>query len=83
MEVSEYLRTILTPMVKHRDSITIDESQDAMGVLLTVTVHKQDMGLILGHKGETATAFRHLVRVYGRSKDARVSVKINEPVKTG
>jgi len=83
MEVSEYLKTIITPMLKHSDSITITETQDAMGVLLSVNVHKEDMGLVLGRKGETATAFRHLVRVYGRAKDARVSVKINEPVNTG
>lgn len=83
MEVSDYLKTIITPMLKHGDSITIVETQDPMGILLTLTVHKEDMGILLGRKGETATAFRHLVRIVGRAKDARISVKINEPVKTG
>ena len=83
MEVSEYLRTILTPMVKHRDSITIDESQDAKGILLKVTVHKEDMGIVIGKSGETAQAIRHIVRIVGIAGDARVSIKINEPVKTG
>jgi len=83
MEVKDYLVLVIAPMVKHRDFITVTESQDSMGVLLTLTVHKEDMGIVLGKKGETATAFRHLVRVVGRINDARVSVKVNEPVNTG
>jgi len=83
MEVSEYLRTIVTPLTKHRDSITIVESKDDMGILLSLTVHKEDMGLIIGKAGETAKAVRHLVRIAGMVGDARVSVKINEPVHTG
>ena len=83
MEVSDYLRIIVAPMLKHRDSITIIETQDQMGVLLSITVHKEDMGVLIGKAGETAKAVRHLVRIAGMVKEARVSVKINEPVKTG
>jgi len=83
MEVSDYLKTIITPMLKHGDSITIIETQDPMGVLLSVTVHKEDMGILIGRSGETAKAIRHLVRIAGMVGEARVSVKINEPVKTG
>lgn len=83
MEVKEYLITVITPLLKHKDFVTVTENQDSMGILLTLTVHKDDMGILLGRKGETATAFRHLVRIVGRKEDARVSVKINEPVKTG
>jgi predicted RNA-binding protein YlqC (UPF0109 family) len=83
MEVKDYLITVLTPLVKHKDCISVSEGQDAMGVLLTLTVHKDDMGLVLGRKGETATAFRHLIRIFGRANDARVSIKINEPARSG
>jgi uncharacterized protein len=83
MEVSDYLKAIVTPMLKHRDCITIIETQDPMGVLLTMTIHKEDMGIVIGKAGETAKAVRHIVRIAGLVGDSRVSVKITEPVKTG
>lgn len=75
-----YLTNILTPMLKHPDFLTVAESQDAMGVLLSVDVHKEDMGMIVGKNGETAKSIRNVVRIVGFIKGARVSVKINEPV---
>ena len=75
-----YLTNILTPMLKHPDFLTVSESQDAMGVLLSVDVHKEDMGMIVGKNGETAKSIRNVVRIVGFIKGARVSVKINEPV---
>lgn len=79
MEVSEYLVTIIKPMVKHPHCVTVSESQDPMGVLLSVDLHKEDMGIVVGKAGETAKSIRNLVRIVGFTSGARVSVKINEP----
>ena len=83
MKVKEYLTAIITPILKNPNALVIIESQDAMGVLLTMTVHKEDMGLIVGKSGETAKSIRNLVRIVGLTEGARVSVKITEPVSTG
>lgn len=79
MDIADYLTTIITPMVKHPDSVGVKESQDQLGVLLTLDVHAEDMGIIVGKKGETAKSIRNLVRIVGFTSGARVSVKINEP----
>jgi hypothetical protein len=50
-----------------------------MGVLLTLDVHAEDMGKIIGRSGNTAKAIRTLLRVVGMKNDARVNLKINEP----
>lgn len=67
-------------MLKEPTHFKVTESKDDMGVLLTVDIHKDDMGLVVGKKGETAKAIRLLVRIVGVLHQARVSVKINEPV---
>jgi predicted RNA-binding protein YlqC (UPF0109 family) len=36
--------------------------------------------VVVGKAGETAKAVRHLVRIVGIRSNARVSVKINEPM---
>jgi len=50
-----------------------------MGVLLTLDVHPDDMGKIIGRSGNTAKAIRTLLRVVGMKNNARVNLKINEP----
>lgn len=79
MPVSEYLASVVKPILGHPDYFKVTQSVDEMGVLLSVEVHKDDMGLILGRHGETAKSIRHMVRIVGMSGRQRVSVRINEP----
>ena len=81
MELTEYLELITKQMVKHPHEVLVAQSQDAMGVLLTLQVNKEDMAIIVGKQGETAKSIRNIVRIAGFIKDARVSVKILEPNK--
>ena len=50
-----------------------------MGVLLTLDIHAEDMGKIIGRQGATAKSIRTLLRVVGMKNSARVNLKINEP----
>jgi len=50
-----------------------------MGVLLSLNVHAEDMGQIVGREGSTARAIRTLVRIIGLKNHARVNLKIEEP----
>lgn len=79
MNTSDYLKLILAPLLNHPEALQVVSTQDQMGILLTVDVHKDDMGIAIGKSGETAKAVRHLVRIVGIKANARVSIKINEP----
>lgn len=79
MPISDYLLSLIKPLVSHPDTVKVNESQDQMGILLSVDVHKDDMGVLIGKAGETAKAIRLLVRIVGLKANARVSIKINEP----
>lgn len=81
MELAEYLKVIVSQMVKHPDSIVVEQAQDPMGVLLTLAVHKDDMAAVIGKQGKTAKSIRDVVRIAGFIRDARVSIKILEPKK--
>ena len=52
---------------------------DEMGVLITLDVNPNDMGMVIGREGMTAKALRTLLRVIGARNNARVNLKINEP----
>lgn len=79
MPIQDYLLQVIYPLLSQPESATVITSNDDMGILLTVNVHKDDMGSVIGKLGETAKAIRHLVRVAGIKQNARVSVKISEP----
>ena len=78
-EDQQFLQTLVTALIDNPGSVHINRTVDEMGVLLTLDVHADDMGKIIGRSGNTAKAIRTLLRVVGMKHDARVNLKINEP----
>ena len=74
-----FLDFVVKALVDNPNDVAITRTVDEMGVLLTLDVHKDDMGKIIGRAGNTAKAIRTLLRVVGMKNDARVNLKINEP----
>lgn len=75
-----YLDFTIKALVDNQDAVVITRSVDEMGVLLTLTVAPEDMGKIIGKDGNIAKAIRTLLRVVGMKHNARVNLKINEPM---
>src|SRR5438046_1668002 len=75
-----FLEFVVKALVDNPDAVAIVRSVDEMGVLLTLTVDAADMGKIIGKDGATAKSLRTLLRVVGMKHNARVNLKINEPV---
>lgn len=76
---TQYLESIVKPLVQQPDSVIVTHSVDERGVLMTLTVAKEDMGQIIGKQGDTARAIRRLLRQFGMTQEKRISIKINEP----
>ncbi len=75
----EFLEYIVKTLVDHPDDVKVDRKVDEMGVLLSLSVHPEDMGQIIGKSGSTAKAIRNLVRIVGLKNHARVNLRIEEP----
>lgn len=75
----EFVEYLAKQLVEKPDAVKVTRSVDEMGVLLELTVDKDDMGVIIGKEGKTAKAIRTLLRVLGAKNDARVNLKIVEP----
>lgn len=78
--VITYLETVVKGLVDHPEDVKVTKTVDEMGVLMTLDVNQADMGQIIGRKGATAKAIRTLLRVAGMKHNARVNMKINEPM---
>jgi len=75
----QFLEYVVKALVDNPDDVKINRTVDEMGVLLTLSVHKDDMGKVIGRSGQTAKAIRTILRVVGMKMQARVNLKIEEP----
>ncbi len=75
----EFVEYVIKSIVDHPDAVKSERTIDEMGVLITLTVHPEDMGQVIGRQGQTAKSVRTLLRVIGAKNDARVNLKILEP----
>jgi len=74
-----FLEYVVKALVDNPNDVKINRTVDEMGVLLTLSVNKDDMGKVIGRSGQTAKAIRTVLRVVGMKNDARVNLKIEEP----
>ena len=75
----QFLEYVVKAIVDQPEEVKINRTVDEMGVLLTLSVNKDDMGKVIGRSGQTAKAIRTVLRVVGMKNDARVNLKIEEP----
>lgn len=75
----DFVEYVVKQLVDNPDDVKVERKIDEMGVLITLDVNQNDMGMVIGREGMTAKALRTLLRVIGARNNARVNLKINEP----
>ena len=74
-----FLEFLIKALVQKPEAVKVDKKLDERGVLLTLQVDREDMGMIIGKSGSTAKSIRTLIRIVGRKNNAHVNLKIEEP----
>ena len=72
----QFVEYIVKSLVSHPDDVVVDRIIDEKGVLLSLTVHPEDLGRVIGKRGATAQSLRSLLRALGTKNDARYNLKI-------
>ena len=75
----KFLEVIVREIVAHPDDVKTTRTVDERGVLLTLDINPEDMGYVIGRRGQTAQAIRTLLKIVGAKNNARVNLKITEP----
>ena len=78
-EYQEVLEATVKALVNHPSDVVVQRTLDEMGVLMRVKVNPQDMGLIIGRKGDIVRSLRTIVKMIGLKHHARVNLKVEEP----
>ena len=72
----QFIEYIAKQLVDNPESVKINRKIDEKGVLLELTVDPEDIGRVIGKRGNTAQSMRNLLRALGNKNDARYNLKI-------
>jgi hypothetical protein len=74
--VRELVEFLARELVDDPDAVSVTESKDQRGVVLTIRVGADDMGKVIGRGGRTAKAIRSVVRAAAtrQGMSARVDI---------
>jgi uncharacterized protein len=64
MNVIEFLKFIITSIVKNANDVEIEQKEDELGTLLMLKLNKEDIGSVIGKDGKTINAIRTILRVF-------------------
>ena len=74
--LKEILVDIAAAIVDHPDDVTVTEEQRGEDVVLTLSVHPDDMGMVIGRHGRIAKAIRTIVKAASVDAEKKYVVDI-------
>ena len=70
------LRDIAAAIVDHPDDVTVVSEETETTITLTLSVHPDDMGMVIGRQGRIAKAIRTVIKAASVNTGKKVSVDI-------
>jgi hypothetical protein len=75
----EFVEYIVKSIVDNPEDVNTERVLDEMGVLITLRVNTEDLGKVIGKKGQTINSIRTVLRAMGMKSKARINLKLEEP----
>jgi len=74
--VKDLLEFLARSLVDHPEQVRVEESETSDGVLLRLTVAKEDVGKVIGKQGRIARALRTVVKASAVKDGKQATVEI-------
>jgi uncharacterized protein len=76
--MEELIQTIVTPLVDFPEDVRVSVSEEESRITYLLSVHKSDMGKVIGKQGRVAKAVRTVVYAAGSSQQKKIFLEIVE-----
>lgn len=76
MKEVDFLQFLLENLVSKPEDIKIERKEDELWVLLTISVNKEDMGIIIGKWWNNINSIRSILRLVWMKINKRINVKV-------
>ena len=75
--MKELLNFLVSKIVEHPKDIEIEEQVPGEGFMnLALKVNTEDVGLVIGKKGNTTRALKNILKIKGLKERTRVNIEI-------
>ena len=74
--MKDLLEFLARSLVDHPEQVSVEERENADGVLLRLTVAKEDVGKVIGKQGRIARALRTVVKASAVKEGKQATVEI-------
>ena len=78
VNLKEILVDIAKAIVDHPDDVVVTEEEKGNEVTLTLAVHEDDMGMVIGRHGRIAKAIRSVMKSVAGTCGKKVNVEIKD-----
>lgn len=75
----EFITTIVKMLVDYPEDVSVEKKIDEIGILLSVSVNKADLGRVIGREGSNAKAMRTLLKCFGARHEMKINLRIVDP----
>lgn len=79
ISLKDFVHYLVSLLVDNQESIQVKEIDGTHTSIIEVSVHKSDIGKVIGKKGNTINAIRKLLMAVASRKGMRVSLEVIEP----
>jgi uncharacterized protein len=77
-EMKELIEAIVKPLVDSPEFVEINELESEDQITYRLSVHKEDIGKVIGKQGRIAKAIRTVVYAAGSTSSKRILLEIND-----
>ncbi len=72
------IETIVSALVDYPEEVVVTLKEEAENQVYVLSVHKDDMGKVIGKQGRVAKAIRTVVYAAGSSQQKKIYLEISE-----
>ena len=76
--MKELLEVIVSNLVSYQNDISVVKEEDDNSIVLKLTVHKEDIGKIIGKNGKVIRSIRTVIKAGAYNTKKRIIVEIVE-----
>ncbi|SEM47283.1 RNA-binding protein (KH domain) [Mesobacillus persicus] len=76
--MKELIETIVKPLVDFPEDVQVNVEEESQRITYKLSVHKSDMGKVIGKQGRVAKAIRTVVYAAGSSQQKKIFLEIVE-----
>lgn len=76
--LKDILADIARAIVDHPDDVVVAEEDKGEEIVLTLNVHADDMGMVIGRHGRIAKAIRSVMKAAATTVGKKVNVEIKD-----